>query len=57
MIHTDGKPTIANIRLDEPSSESCKWFLLCENSATGTTPHPILGEVPTCDRCNEFASS
>lgn len=29
----------------------CEWYLLCDNSATGTTPHPILGEVPICQRC------
>jgi hypothetical protein len=33
----------------------CQWFLRCTNEATGTTPHPILGEVPTCDRCAAFA--
>lgn len=34
----------------------CRWFLKCENDATGTTPHPILGDVPTCDRCHDFAT-
>lgn len=29
----------------------CEWFALCENPATGTIDHPILGPVPTCDRC------
>lgn len=33
----------------------CEWFALCENPATGTTPHPILGAVPTCDRCAKRA--
>lgn len=31
----------------------CEWFLLCENTATSMEPHPILGEVPICDRCHE----
>jgi hypothetical protein len=35
----------------------CQWFALCDREATGTTSHPILGEVPTCDRCAEFATS
>lgn len=34
----------------------CQWFLLCTNPATGTTPHPVLGAVATCDRCHEFAT-
>lgn len=34
----------------------CEWFALCDRAATGTTPHPILGAVPTCDRCHEFAT-
>ncbi len=33
----------------------CQWFLLCENPATTVRPHPILGNVPICDRCNERA--
>jgi|HubBroStandDraft_6_1064221.scaffolds.fasta_scaffold27386_9 hypothetical protein len=36
-------------------SDYCQWFLRCQNAATGTTPHPVLGAVPTCDRCNAFA--
>lgn len=35
--------------------QMCEWFARCGRTATGTTPHPILGEVPTCDRCAEFA--
>jgi hypothetical protein len=34
----------------------CQWFAYCTNEATGTTPHPILGDVPTCDRCHRFAT-
>ncbi len=30
----------------------CKWFLLCENLATLTEPHPTLGDVPICARCH-----
>jgi hypothetical protein len=29
----------------------CRWFLRCENAATTTQPHPILGDVPICERC------
>jgi hypothetical protein len=31
----------------------CQWFLLCDNLATKTRKHPILGEVPICDRCDK----
>jgi hypothetical protein len=29
----------------------CEWFAMCKNEATTNVPHPILGTVPTCDRC------
>ena len=35
---------------------ACAWFALCDRAATGTTPHPILGDVPTCDHCHRFAT-
>lgn len=31
--------------------QTCQWFARCENLATHTQSHPILGEVPICDRC------
>jgi hypothetical protein len=34
----------------------CAWFARCGRPATGTTPHPVLGDVPTCDRCHRFAT-
>lgn len=34
----------------------CRWFLRCESPATGLTPHALLGEVLTCDRCHRFAT-
>lgn len=30
----------------------CMWFALCENDATTRRHHPVLGEVPICDRCD-----
>lgn len=30
----------------------CAWFLKCDNLATTTRRHPILGNVPICERCN-----
>lgn len=29
----------------------CRWFALCENTATTTETHPVLGAVPICARC------
>lgn len=34
----------------------CEWFAMCTNEATDFMPHPILGDVPICDRCKERAS-
>jgi hypothetical protein len=31
------------------------WFLACQNPATTTNSHPILGEVPICSRCEARA--
>jgi hypothetical protein len=31
---------------------ACQWFALCTNDAIKARPHPILGEVPICDRCD-----
>jgi hypothetical protein len=33
--------------------DGCRWFLLCKNKATKTRPHPILGAVPICKRCDD----
>jgi hypothetical protein len=29
----------------------CEWFALCDRPADWLIPHPILGQVPTCQRC------
>lgn len=31
----------------------CQWYLLCANEADGLVDHPILGDVPTCQRCTD----
>lgn len=42
-------PGCRYVELDDP--RMCTWFLACENLATGTRAHPVLGQVPCCDRC------
>lgn len=34
----------------------CEWFAGCTSPATGTTPHPVIGQVPTCFKCHTFAT-
>lgn len=31
--------------------EVCAWFTLCDRPATTVMAHPVLREVPICDRC------
>lgn len=31
----------------------CEWFALCDREADHLVRHPILGDVPTCERCVE----
>ena len=32
-------------------TDLCQSFLLCQNEATKSYPHPILGMVPSCQAC------
>lgn len=34
----------------------CTWFAACDNLAEQTMPHPVLGEVPICDRCRAIVT-
>lgn len=33
----------------------CAWFAGCDNISTGAMSHPVIGDVPICDRCRERA--
>lgn len=32
----------------------CHWFAACPNQAVQTLRHPVLGEVPICQRCLDW---
>lgn len=34
---------------------TCQWFLMCDRPAVTTVKHPVLGDVPCCQRCADFA--
>lgn len=29
----------------------CEWYAFCDHVAAGVVVHPVLGEVPCCERC------
>lgn len=31
----------------------CEWFALCDRPAYGLVTHPVLAQVPVCERCAE----
>lgn len=41
----------SNVLIVEDAVVRCQWFLRCENPATTTRSHPVLGAVPVCERC------
>lgn len=34
----------------------CMYFAACDRGAVTTVPNPILGDVPACQRCADFAN-
>lgn len=47
----DGTLTVKSETTWTRPAGPCEWFALCDREATGTLPHPALGDVPVCDRC------
>lgn len=40
--------------VDAANNEAvCAWFAICTNPANGLRSHPVLGDVPTCQRCDD----
>lgn len=37
--------------VEHQAPDVCQWFALCENKATTSQAHPVLGSVPICERC------
>ena len=37
--------------IERKPADACRWFLNCDNPATGTESHVVLGDVPICQRC------
>lgn len=48
-LHAEMRKVLARLR--QEVTTTCAWFALCTNEATGTLAHPVLGDVPICDRC------
>ena len=38
---------------EPPEMAACVWFACCPNPANGLRDHPILGDVPICQRCDD----
>lgn len=43
-------------RVYAPNDErpvACAWFAKCDHPANGLRDHPVLGQVPICQRCDD----
>lgn len=62
MLESAGSPGLRPVEFPpmitnkfSKDEELCQWFLKCENKATKSREHPVLGSVRVCDSCDTFA--
>jgi hypothetical protein len=51
----DGMPKRAEVV--EVEAMTCEWFARCGQPAVALQPHPVLGQVPACARCEALANA
>lgn len=49
-----GRGTVTNLKPEAEWIGYCEWFAGCRNQAATTRRHPVLGDVPICDSCDEW---
>ena len=46
-VYADSVPGLAG------KEAPCMWFAKCPNPANGLREHPVLDQVPICQRCDD----
>lgn len=47
------REAVERLALITTDPRQCEWFAACDRPAVTLTPHPLIGKVPTCQRCAE----
>ena len=55
LFQHDGYVTF--LTADGFDTAPCMYFANCDRDAVTTVNNPIMGAVPTCQRCYEFATT
>ena len=56
-IRVDGELYCPDCAGDIYQQGECQWFMNCHRPAVTTRKHPILPDVPICDKCNKVVDS